>query len=148
MPNNQVVALDRFEIAALVDGLRRQRLLAEVALPAALIPGAQVHLGVVGDDAQVAVEIAVVEHVAFAHQSHVFLENAFRARHTSGVSLEFQGVVTRWVLTRKPDSMRRIFSSRVPNRLSIPRLICTLALIEVRKDTTYRSTDGPGIAGE
>src|SRR6266487_796109 len=34
-----------------------------------------------------------------------------------------------WELTLKPFSINRMFSSRVPKRLSIPRTICTLAFI-------------------
>ena len=41
---DQVVALDGFQVAALVDGLRRQHLLAEIALLAAVHQGAQATL--------------------------------------------------------------------------------------------------------
>ncbi len=42
---NQIVALDRFHVAALVYGFRRQRLLAEIALPPAVHQAAQRHFG-------------------------------------------------------------------------------------------------------
>ena len=67
----QVVAFDGFDVAALIDGFRRQHLLAEVALLAALYQLEQRDIGVAGDDTQKAVEIAVVEDMAFANQAIV-----------------------------------------------------------------------------
>ncbi len=90
---DQVVALDGFQVAALVDGFRRQDLLAEVALLAALHQRAQGHFGIGGDHAQVAVQVAVVEDVAFAHQRVVVFQDAFGARDVVGFAFDFEVVV-------------------------------------------------------
>src|ERR1039457_5838725 len=53
------------------------------------------------------------------------------ARETLGASPSISRLLsTNWVWTLSPDSMSRIFSSRVPKRLSTPLPIRTLAFIE------------------
>src|ERR1035438_1120182 len=53
------------------------------------------------------------------------------ARETLGASPSISRLLsTSWVWTHNPDSISRIFSSRVPKRLSTPLLIRTLAFIE------------------
>ena len=72
----------------------RQHLLAEIALPAALHQRAQADTsGSLGDHAQVAVQVAVVEDVAFAHQRVVVLQDVFRAGDVAGLAFDFQVVV-------------------------------------------------------
>ena len=90
---HQVVALDGFQVAPLVDRFRRQHLLAEIALPAALHQGAQRHLGVERHHAQVAVQVAVVEDVAFAHQRVVVFQDALRAGDVLRFAFDFEVVV-------------------------------------------------------
>ena len=90
---DQIVALDGFEVAALVDGLRGEHLLAEVALPAAVDQRAQADLRIFGDDAQIAVQVAVVEDVTFAHQRDVILQYVFGARHIFRFAFEFERIV-------------------------------------------------------
>ena len=67
--------------------------LAEIPLPAAQHEAAQVHLGIGGNHAQVAVEVAVGEDVPFLHQTRVFLEDAAGARDIGFAALEFERVV-------------------------------------------------------
>jgi hypothetical protein len=55
--------------------------------------GAQRYLGVQGDDAKVAVEVAVVEDVAFAHEGVVVLENALCAGDAGGFAFDFEIVI-------------------------------------------------------
>ena len=90
---DQVVPLDGFKVAALVDGLRRENLLAEIALLAALHQRAQRHFGIDGDDPQVAVQIAIVEDVTFAHQRVVVLQNVLGADDVAGLAFDFEIVV-------------------------------------------------------
>src|SRR5271157_1931347 len=56
---------------------------------------------------------------------------------------------TNWVWTLKPDSISRMFSSRVPKRLSTPLLIRTLAFIEWVLETSIgrNKRDRKGLAG-
>ncbi len=90
---DHVVALDGFQVAALVDGFRRQHLLAEIALLAAVDQGAEGHFRVVGDHAQVAVQVAVIEDVAFAQQRVVVFQDVFGAGDVVGFAFDFEVVV-------------------------------------------------------
>ena len=110
--------------------LRRDDFLAEAALLAALDQPAQAGFGIRGHHAQEAVQIAVVEDVAFAHQRDVIVQDVGGARHGLRRRLRFpEQSLSRRVRTFRPPSISRIFSSRVPNRDSMPRLICTLDFI-------------------
>jgi len=90
---HQVVALDRFQVAALVYRLGRQHLLAEVALLAAAHQCAQRHLAVARHDAQIAVQIAVAEDVAFTDERIVVFEDRFRTTDIVLVAFDFQAIV-------------------------------------------------------
>ena len=89
---DQIVALDGFEIAALRDGFGRENLLAETALLAAVDQRAKRDFGIGGDDAQQAVEIAVLEDLAFADEREVVLEDSLGAGHVVGLAFDFDGV--------------------------------------------------------
>ncbi len=91
---HEIVALDGFEIAALRDGLRRQNLLAEAALLAALEKRAKRNFGIGGHNTQQAVEIAVLEDHSFAHEGEIILQNPFRAGNGFGLALDFQRIRT------------------------------------------------------
>src|SRR5579871_2866890 len=55
----------------------------------------------------------------------------FSARETLSASPSISRLLsTNWVWTLSPDSSNRMFSSRVPKRLSTPRLMRTLAFID------------------
>ncbi len=88
-----VVALDGFQVAALVDGFRRQDLLAEIALLAAVHQCAQRHFGIVGDHAQVAVQVAVVENVAFADQRVIVFQDILGPGDVVRFAFDFQIVI-------------------------------------------------------
>ena len=87
------MALDGLDIAPLIDGFRRQRLLAEVALAAAMDQAAKRHLGIFRYHAQIAVQIAVGEDVTFLHQSHVILQDAGGANDIRLVAFDFERIV-------------------------------------------------------
>ncbi len=85
--------LDGFHVTPLIYGFGRQRLLSEVALAAAMHQAAKRHFGVFGNHAQIAVQIAVGEALAFFDQRDVILQNAGGANHVRLVALDFEGVV-------------------------------------------------------
>ena len=87
---DEVVALDGFEVAALVDGLGRENLLAEAALLAAADQAAEGDFRIVGDDAEVAVEVAVVEDVAFLDELVVVVEDVLGAAYAGRLALDFE----------------------------------------------------------
>ncbi len=89
----QIVALHGFQVPPLVDGLRRQDLLAETALFAAVHQGAQGHFRIESHHAQIAVQVAVIEDVAFAHEGVVILQDGFRARDVGCFAFDFQAVI-------------------------------------------------------
>ncbi len=99
---DQVVAFDGVHIAALGDGLRRDGFLAEIALPPAFHQTAQGGFRVGGDHAQKAVQIAVVEDVAFAHQRAVVGKNVGGARDAVVFAFDFQQSLSRRVRTFNP----------------------------------------------
>src|ERR1035437_3224517 len=74
-------------------GLGRQHLLAEVALLARVHQGAKRHFAVASDHAQVAVQVAVGEDVAFAEQGVVVLQDVGRAADVLGLAFDFEVVV-------------------------------------------------------
>jgi hypothetical protein len=53
----------------------------------------KLRLGVFGDHAEIAVQVAVVEDVPFAHQRHVVFKNAFGAGHGFSFPFDFQQAV-------------------------------------------------------
>ena len=71
----------------------RQNLLSEIALLAAVHQRAQRHFGIEGDHAQVAVQVAVVEHVTFAHERVVVFQDVFGAADIAGLAFDLQVVV-------------------------------------------------------
>ena len=87
---HQIVAFDRFQVAALVHRLGRQHLLAEIALAAALHQGAEAHFGIFGNHAEIAVQIAIVEDVPFADERDVIFQDVFGARYRFGFAFDFQ----------------------------------------------------------
>jgi hypothetical protein len=54
--------------------------------------GPKGHFGVGSDDAQQAVQIAILENDALANEREVILENTFRSRYGFGLTLNFEGV--------------------------------------------------------
>src|SRR5437879_2658192 len=90
---HQVVAFDRFQIAALIDGLGRNHFLAKTALPATRHQRAQGHIGIFGDHSEVTVQIPVVKRVPLAHQSRVVLQDAFGSADVGGLTLDLETVI-------------------------------------------------------
>src|SRR5262249_39464117 len=76
-PNSkhQVLTFDRFHVAPLRHGFWSDDFLAKTALLPAFDESTQAGFGIFGNDPKEAVQIAIVEHVAFAHQRHVIAEN-------------------------------------------------------------------------
>jgi len=91
---DEVVALDRFEIAALRNGFGREDLFPETALAAAGDERAKRDFRIRGDDAQEAVEIAVFKDGALLHERKIVFENAFGAGDVGRLALDLEGVVS------------------------------------------------------
>ena len=90
---DQIVALDGFQITALRDRFRSENLLAEAALLSAFEKAAQRHFGIGGNHAQQAVQIAILENDAFANEREIILQNTFGTRYGFGFALDFEGVL-------------------------------------------------------
>src|SRR5207253_2217107 len=90
---NQIVPLNRFYIAPLIDGFGRERFLAEVSLASAVHQAAQSDFRIFSDYPQIAVEIAVAEALAFFHQGDVVLQNARGADDVGLIAFDFERIV-------------------------------------------------------
>ncbi len=90
---HQIVALDGVDVAPLHHALRRDHFLAEGALFPALDQTAQGDVGVHGHHAQEAVQIAVVEGVALAHQGDVVVQDLRGPGYAGLLAFDFQGVI-------------------------------------------------------
>src|SRR5579859_3231486 len=72
----------------------------------------------------------------------------FSTRETFSASPSISMLLsTSWVWTLKPLSSNRMFSSRVPNRFSTPRLIRTLVFIEGVLDASETEKAGQNFNG-
>src|SRR5208283_1664219 len=87
----EIVMLDGIDITPLVDGLRRQNLLTEGARLAALHQSAQRHVRVADYHLHVAVQVAVVEDVAFADEVDIVGQNALRAAYLRLITFQLYG---------------------------------------------------------
>ena len=90
---HQIVALDGVHVAALIDGLGRERLLSEIALASAVHQAAQGDFGIGRHHAQIAVQIAVGEALAFFHQSDIIFQNAGGANHVRLGAFDLERIV-------------------------------------------------------
>src|SRR5206468_816198 len=63
------------------------------ALSSTVHQGSQAYLGIFGDHAQVAVQIAVVEDMPFAYQRNIFLKDVFGARDVARLAFELERVI-------------------------------------------------------
>ena len=121
---HQIVALDRVHVAALVHGFRRQRFLSEIALPAAVNQAAQRRLPGSAVTTRRKLFRSPLGKIwpSFTRRDIIF-QNAGGANHVGLVAFDFERVVQQAGVTFRPFSSTRIFSSRVPNRDSMPRVI-------------------------
>ncbi|MCX6618873.1 MAG: hypothetical protein NTZ98_22595 [Acidobacteria bacterium] len=91
--DDQVVALDGFQVPPLVDRLGQYDLLAETALPAAVHQGPQSDLRILDDHLQVAVHVSVAEDLTLAYQRYVVFQDALRAADAGLLPLDLQRVI-------------------------------------------------------
>ncbi len=138
IPKTMSLCLDRLEVLALVHRLRRDQLLAEIALPAALDqPAGGSPRGRTSRRAG-SCSGRRCELLAFEQERDIIAQNALGPQYAGVVAFNFKGIIQQTGRTFRPCSRRCIFSSRVPNKDLIPRLISTQVFMRWEKNYLRR----------
>src|SRR4051812_12714643 len=87
------MAFNRVDVPPLINGLRRERLLAESPLAAAHYQVAEAYRRIGDYDAQIAVQVAIIENLALTDQRGIIGENSLRPKHSGIFAFYFNRLV-------------------------------------------------------